>query len=106
MSASAASVAVEDPVLAAQKAKVNEADQALEARVALLKTRPELTDRFLKMIVPVLVDVYAASVALRVRTKVLTGLLKTVSFLSAEDLTKVLKVSSHQLFPIAQRCPD
>ena len=96
-SASSASLAPDDPVAAAMKAKSKEADAALEARVALLKSRPELTDRFLKIIVPVLVDVYAASVALRVRTKVLTGLLKTVSFLSSDDLTSVLQVSRSHL---------
>lgn len=84
---------MDDPATLAHKARVKDADLATEARLTLLKSRPELTDRFLKIIVPVLVDVYAASVALRVRTKVLTALLKTVSFLSSEDLTKVLQVS-------------
>lgn len=44
--------------------------------------------------VPILVDVYAASVMAPVRIKALTGLLKAVSFLDADELTRVFKVCS------------
>jgi E3 ubiquitin-protein ligase TRIP12 len=59
----------------------------------VLKSNPEVTSRFMRVMMPVLVDVYAASVALRVRTRVLTALLKTMSFLDAEELMVILKVS-------------
>ncbi|KAF4593200.1 Ubiquitin fusion degradation protein 4 [Pleurotus pulmonarius] len=59
-------------------------------RTELLRSKPEVTDRFMQLMVPILVDVYAASVITPVRVKTLTGLLKAVSFLDAEGLNKVL----------------
>lgn len=61
-------------------------------RTELLRSKPELVGRFTRLLVPVLVDVYAASVVSHVRTKTLTGLLKAVSFLDGEDLKNALKV--------------
>lgn len=61
-------------------------------RTELLRSRPELVGRFTRLLVPVLVDVYAASVASHVRTKTLTGLLKAVSFLDGDDLRNALMV--------------
>ncbi|KAK4687050.1 E3 ubiquitin-protein ligase TRIP12, partial [Tremellales sp. Uapishka_1] len=75
---------------AATKAK-KEAEVHLELRIELLKSRPELSGKFIKAIVPVLVDVYAASVASRVRTKVLNGLVKAVAFAEPDDLINTLK---------------
>lgn len=67
-------------------------------RTELLRSKPEVTDRFMQLMVPILVDVYAASVITPVRVKTLTGLLKAVSFLDAEGLNKVLAVSSIQFY--------
>ncbi|KAH9924830.1 hypothetical protein B0H21DRAFT_781413 [Amylocystis lapponica] len=58
-------------------------------RTELLRSKPEAIGRFLHLMVPILVDVYAASVITPVRIKTLTGLLKAVSFLDGEELTQV-----------------
>jgi E3 ubiquitin-protein ligase TRIP12 len=76
---------------ASQKAK-RDAEMQIEQRTELFKAQPELLAKFVKAIVPVLVDVYAASVTQRVRTKVLTGLTKAVAFADAESLRATLKV--------------
>ena len=76
---------------ASQKAK-RDAELQIEQRTELFKARPELLAKFIKAIVPVLVDVYAASVTQRVRTKVLTGLTKAVAFADTEPLRATLKV--------------
>ncbi|PIL24628.1 transporter [Ganoderma sinense ZZ0214-1] len=75
-----------------------EADEALPQlqkepatidRTELLRSKPEVVGRFLHLMVPILVDVYAASVITPVRIKTLTGLLKAVSFLDGEELKQV-----------------
>ncbi|KAI1791847.1 hypothetical protein LXA43DRAFT_380217 [Ganoderma leucocontextum] len=58
-------------------------------RTELLRSKPEVVGRFLHLMVPILVDVYAASVITPVRIKTLTGLLKAVSFLDGEELKQV-----------------
>ncbi|GJE98055.1 Ubiquitin fusion degradation protein [Phanerochaete sordida] len=58
-------------------------------RTDLLRSKPEVVNRFMQLMVPILVDVYAASVIAPVRVKSLTGLLKAVSFLDADDLKQV-----------------
>lgn len=75
-------------------------------RTELLRSKPEVTDRFMQLMVPILVDVYAASVITPVRVKTLTGLLKAVSFLDAEGLNKVLAVSYspfYSYYPVADQ---
>ena len=72
-------------------------DQVLD-RNELLRLKPEVVGRFMQLMVPVLIDVYAASVITSVRLKTLTGLLKAVGFLETEDLKRVFSVSeSHRL---------
>ena len=61
-------------------------------RTELLRSKPGVVGRFLHLMVPILVDVYAASVMTPVRIKTLTGLLKAVSFLDADELIRVFKV--------------
>lgn len=61
-------------------------------RTELLRSKPEVVGRFLHLMVPILVDVYAASVITPVRIKTLTGLLKAVSFLDGEELKQVFTV--------------
>lgn len=61
-------------------------------RTDLLRSKPEVVGRFLHLMVPILVDVYAASVVTPVRIKTLTGLLKAVSFLDGEELKQVFTV--------------
>lgn len=81
--------AMRDNLLKAKK----EADAQVEQRVNLFKAQPELVAKFIKAMVPVLVDVYAASVAARVRTKVLSGLTKAIAFADPDILLSSLKVS-------------
>ncbi|KAK7025056.1 ubiquitin fusion degradation protein 4 [Favolaschia claudopus] len=59
-------------------------------RFELLRSKPEVVGRFMDLTVPILIDVYAASVITPVRVKTLTGLLKAVSFLDADGLKRVL----------------
>jgi E3 ubiquitin-protein ligase TRIP12 len=61
-------------------------------RAELLRTQPAAVNRFMTLMVPVLVDVYAASVIPSVRIKALTAVLKAVSFLDGDGLRRVLKV--------------
>ncbi len=62
-------------------------------RTELLRSKPEVVGRFMQLMVPILVDVYAASVITPVRVKTLTGLLKAVSFLNPDELKRVFTVS-------------
>lgn len=82
---------------------VQEADDALPQlqkdsasldRTDLLRSKPEVVGRFLHLMVPILVDVYSASVNTPVRLKTLTGLLKAVSFLDGDELKRVFTVRS------------
>lgn len=92
------STSVKEAIAKAKK----EAEAAVEQRCEALKAHPELIGQLVKVMVPVLVDVYAASVAPRVRTKVLTGLVKAVAFAETDDLTAILKVRRSQ--SRAMRC--
>lgn len=74
--------------------KKREAEAQSEQRLSMLNANAELVQQFMGALVPVLVDVYAASVSLRVRTKALTGLVKAVAFASPEDLKLTLHVST------------
>ncbi|KAJ7066382.1 ubiquitin-protein ligase [Mycena amicta] len=59
-------------------------------RLDLLRSKPEVVGRFMELMVPILIDVYAASVISSIRIKTLTALLKAVSFLEADGLKRVL----------------
>ena len=61
-------------------------------RTDMLRGKPEVVGRFMQLIVPILVDVYAASVITTVRIKTLTGLLKAISYLEADEIKRVLTV--------------
>lgn len=61
-------------------------------RTELLRSKTEVVGRFMQLMVPILIDVYAASVNTPVRVKTLTGLLKAASFLDADGLKQVLTV--------------
>jgi E3 ubiquitin-protein ligase TRIP12 len=62
-------------------------------RTDMLRGKPEVVGRFMQLTVPILVDVYAASVITTVRIKTLTGLLKAISYLEADEIKRVLTVS-------------
>jgi E3 ubiquitin-protein ligase TRIP12 len=61
-------------------------------RTELFRSKPAVVERFMQFMVPILIDVYAASVITPVRVKTLTGLLKAVSFLDGDGLKTVLTV--------------
>jgi E3 ubiquitin-protein ligase TRIP12 len=62
-------------------------------RTELLRSKPGVVGRYMQLMVPILVDVYAASVVAPIRLKTLTGLLKAISFLDADELRRVFTVS-------------
>ncbi|KAG8830175.1 Ubiquitin fusion degradation protein 4 [Serendipita sp. 399] len=57
-----------------------------QARLQLLRDNLEVVSRFLFLIVPILFDVYSASVTLQVRMRCFTGILKTTSFVEGDVL--------------------
>jgi len=62
-------------------------------RTKMLRGKPKVVGRFMQLIVPILVDVYAESVITTVRIKTLTGLLKAISYLETDGIKRVLTVS-------------
>lgn len=73
-----------------EDSSANVAISASPDRTELLRSKPTVVGRFMQLIVPILIDVYAASVITPVRVKTLTGLLKAVSFLDGDGLKRVL----------------
>jgi E3 ubiquitin-protein ligase TRIP12 len=69
------------------------AEPAVADRTDLLRSKPEVVGRFMQLMVPILIDVYAASVITPVRVKTLTGLLKAVGFLEGEALKNAFNAS-------------
>jgi E3 ubiquitin-protein ligase TRIP12 len=61
-------------------------------RTELLRSKPAVVGRFIQLMVPILIDVYAATVITPVRVKTLTALLKAVSFLDGDGLKTTLAV--------------
>ncbi|KAI6113129.1 hypothetical protein F5141DRAFT_1188308 [Pisolithus sp. B1] len=62
-------------------------------RTELLRSKPEAVGRFMRLMVPVLIDVYAASVITPIRIKTLTGLLKAVGFLEGNEIKAALNTA-------------
>ncbi|EKM81670.1 hypothetical protein AGABI1DRAFT_54559 [Agaricus bisporus var. burnettii JB137-S8] len=58
-------------------------------RTELMRSKPLVVGRFVQILMPILIDVYAASVVTPIRVKTLTGLLKAVSFLDADAIRQV-----------------
>ena len=65
-------------------------------RIELLRSKPVVVERFVQLLMPILIDVYAASVVTPIRIKTLTGLLKAVSFLDADAIKQVFMVCRMQ----------
>jgi E3 ubiquitin-protein ligase TRIP12 len=76
------------------EAPQNPAKDQVPDRNELLRSKPEVVGRFMRLMVPVLIDVYAASVITSVRLKTLTGILKAVGFLETENLQRVFSVGA------------
>ncbi|KAH7093864.1 hypothetical protein BKA62DRAFT_55845 [Auriculariales sp. MPI-PUGE-AT-0066] len=60
-------------------------------RTEMLRGRQDIVLRFMRLVVPVLVEVYGASVLVNVRTKCVTGMLKALFFLDADEMAGVLQ---------------
>ena len=95
-SASAASstsnvLAPEEPA-APEETPAESSEPPPVSRTELMRANAEAVARFMRLVVPILVDAYAASVALSVRTKSLTALLKALSFMDADELKRTFKV--------------
>lgn len=65
-------------------------EQAQIKRKQMLTEQQALVKRFTQLVLPTLVEVYAASVALHMRAKALSGILKIISFVDEDTLTAVL----------------
>lgn len=71
-----------------------EAQAAVQRRQEVLQENAEVVNTFSKILIPVLVDVYNASAALKVRTRILATLQRSIAFCSDEQLTEALQVST------------
>ncbi len=78
----------------ASTSNVTPAKETPPDRTDLLRSKPVVVGRFVQLLMPILIDVYAASVITPVRIKTLTGLLKAVSFLDADAIRRVFLVGS------------
>ena len=61
-------------------------------RLELLRTNSPLVNKFIRLMAPIMVDVYAASISVPSRIKSLASLLKAVCFQDAQQLRVTLKV--------------
>lgn len=94
-------VGSDGPLLPEPKSSVSSASVlAAAARTELLRGQAGLLMRFMRLMTPVLVEVYAASVAVNIRTRALTGMLKAASFLESDELWKVVEVCPVSLFQV------
>lgn len=74
------------------KAK-KELERAQEERIEQLRLKPSRVNLFIRLMMPVLVELYSASPATRLRSKVLNGLVKAIAFSDGNQLTLALKVN-------------
>lgn len=65
-------------------------EEAQAKRVEMLRNRRGLVERFTQLVLPTLIEVYAASVSMHIRVKALNGLLKIVNFVDASTLAHAL----------------
>jgi E3 ubiquitin-protein ligase TRIP12 len=79
-------------------------EQSLD-RIELLRSNRQVVGTFMQLMVPVLIDVYAASVITPVRLKTLTGLLKAVGFLEGADLKGIFTASGYFHFSYRSHLP-
>ena len=68
-------------------------------RAALLQANLAVVNRFIRLITPVLVDVYSASVSIPIRIKSLSSILKAICFQEEDQLRKTFKVSFYLPYP-------
>lgn len=63
-----------------------------QTRLKLLREKPEVVFKFLFLVVPVLFDVFSASVTLQVRMRCFMGILKATSFVDGPGMEALYKV--------------
>lgn len=74
----------------------NGSAETVTDRTTLLRLHEDVMNRFITLMVPILVDVYAASVSVPIRIKSLASLLKAIAFQDEEQLKHSLKVRALQ----------
>ncbi|KAG5458360.1 MAG: hypothetical protein BJ554DRAFT_1422, partial [Olpidium bornovanus] len=72
--------------------------EAKDTRKELLKESPDLVARFGKILLPVLMEIYAASTNPQIRRRVLVAILKILHFTPAEQLARTLHTVSFATF--------
>jgi hypothetical protein len=75
---------------------------AAAVRLELLRGMSDLLMRFMWLMIPVLVKVYTASVAVNIRTRAFTGMLKAANFLELDELWEVVEVCHSYLPAVAK----
>ncbi|KAH8832939.1 hypothetical protein DL96DRAFT_1667384 [Flagelloscypha sp. PMI_526] len=84
---------VSTPPIASEdgEAPLSETPTPPNDRVLQLRANSLIVGRFMTLIVPILIDVYAATVSVPLRIKTLNGILKATSYLDGEELQTVFK---------------
>ena len=89
----------QEPPLEAADIPILAKDVVTVDRTELLRSEGKaVVHRFIQLVSPVLVDVYAASVSTPLRLKALTGILKAICFLDGVTIKQVFKASFRNLF--------
>ncbi|EJU03433.1 hypothetical protein DACRYDRAFT_77036 [Dacryopinax primogenitus] len=70
---------------------IKEDPDAPPSRTDILREHEHVVMRFMRLILPILVDVYAASVAMSLRNKAMASILKAIAFLSGDELNNILR---------------
>ena len=79
-------VGFDGPPTDAKSNAVSASALAAAARLELLQGKLDLLMQFMRLMIPVLVEVYAASITVNIRTRALTRMLKATSFLEPDEL--------------------
>lgn len=75
-----------------------------QPRLSLLRKNLKIVSRFLHLVVPVLFDVYAASMTLQIRLRSLTSILKATNFVDDEDISLLFRVNLFRHRSLTQNC--
>ena len=75
-----------------------------QPRLSLLRKNLKIVSRFLNLIVPVLFDVYAASMTLQIRLRSLTSILKATNFVDDEDVSLLFRVNLFRHRTVPRNC--
>ncbi|KZT55287.1 hypothetical protein CALCODRAFT_498890 [Calocera cornea HHB12733] len=70
---------------------IKEDPDAPPSRSDILRANEHVVMRFMRLMLPILVDVYAASVAMSLRNKTMASILKAISFLNGDELKHILR---------------